>query len=81
MPTPTCASALRLYVGNTGSESVHQHRSSTDNGTLIHTLTEALRRERTTNREQVHDLQQRLAAAHGELPRLRRCLQEHGIQP
>jgi len=54
---------------------------STDNSTVIHALTEALRRERTTHREQVRDLEQRLASAHGELLRLRRRLQEHGIQP
>ncbi|MFD0271741.1 DUF6262 family protein [Streptomyces sp. NPDC127106] len=50
---------------------------STDDGTVIHTLTEALRRERTTHRERVQELEQRLAAAHGEILRLQRVIQAH----
>ncbi|MFE0458764.1 DUF6262 family protein [Kitasatospora sp. NPDC058965] len=49
------------------------------NGTVIQTLTEALRRERGTRRDQVRDLEQRLAAAHGEILRLQRRLREHGL--
>ncbi|MFF3691700.1 hypothetical protein [Streptomyces sp. NPDC002187] len=37
---------------------------SADDGTVFHTLTEALRRERTVHRERVQELEQRLAAAH-----------------
>ena len=51
---------------------------STDDGTVIHALTEALRRERTTHRERVQELEQRLAAAHGEILRLQRRLRERG---
>ena len=46
---------------------------------MIQTLTQALRRERSTRREQVHELQQKLAAAHGEILRLQRRLREHGL--
>jgi uncharacterized small protein (DUF1192 family) len=38
-----------------------------------------LRRQRTTYREQVQELEQRLAAAHGEILRLRRRLSERGL--
>jgi hypothetical protein len=48
-------------------------------GTVVHTLTAALRQERTAHRERVNDLEQRLAAAHGEILRLRRALNEHGL--
>lgn len=54
---------------------------SADDGTVIHTLTEALRRERTTHRERVQELEQRLAAAHGEILRLHRVIQSHGPRP
>ncbi|GLW75487.1 hypothetical protein Kpho02_77840 [Kitasatospora phosalacinea] len=54
---------------------------SADDGTVIHSLTEALRRERAARRKHVQDLERRLAAAHGELLRLCRRLQELGIQP
>ncbi|MFD0403856.1 DUF6262 family protein [Kitasatospora sp. NPDC127116] len=48
--------------------------ATNSDGTVIQTLTQALRHERTTRREQVRDLQQRLAAAHGEILRLQREL-------
>ncbi|WP_327248982.1 DUF6262 family protein [Streptomyces sp. NBC_01320] len=54
---------------------------SADDGTVIHTLTEALRRERATHRERVQGLEQRLAAAHGEILRLQRVIQSHGPRP
>ncbi|MGX1911933.1 DUF6262 family protein [Streptomyces phaeochromogenes] len=54
---------------------------SADDGTVIHTLTEALRRERTTHRERVQELEQRLAAAHGEILRLQRVIQSHSPRP
>ncbi|MFF2132073.1 DUF6262 family protein [Streptomyces olivochromogenes] len=50
---------------------------SADDGTVIHALTEALRRERATRRERVQELEQRLAAAHGEILRLQRVIQSH----
>ncbi len=49
-------------------------------GSVIHTLTEALRRERRDNRQRAHELEQRLAAAHGEILTLRRTLREHGLE-
>jgi hypothetical protein len=57
-----------------------QDEQASGNGTLVHTLTATLRRERTAHRESVADLEQRLAATHGEILRLRRKLQEHGLQ-
>ncbi|MFI1370342.1 DUF6262 family protein [Streptomyces griseochromogenes] len=56
-----------------------QQEPSADDSTVIHTLTEALRRERTTHRERVQELEQRLAAAHGEILRLQRQLREQGV--
>ncbi|MGW2184095.1 DUF6262 family protein [Streptomyces sp. NPDC001732] len=53
--------------------------ASNHDGTVIHTLTESLRRERATHRERVRELEQRLAAAHGEILRLQRRLGERGI--
>jgi hypothetical protein len=44
---------------------------------VIHSLTETLRRERTTHRERVQEIEQRLAAAHGEILRLQRVIQSH----
>ena len=46
---------------------------------IVHILTEKLRRERDTRRTTVSQLEEQLAAAHGELLRLRRLLQQHGI--
>jgi len=48
---------------------------SADDGTVIHTLTEALRRERTAHRGRVQELEERLATAHGEILRLQRVIQ------
>lgn len=47
---------------------------------IVHVLTTKLRQERTARRTAVQDLEQQLAATHGELLRLRRLLQQHGIQ-
>ena len=46
---------------------------------IVHILTEKLRRERDTRRTTVSELEEQLAAAHGELLRLRRLLQQHGV--
>ncbi|MFF4384476.1 DUF6262 family protein [Kitasatospora sp. NPDC001547] len=54
---------------------------ATDDGTVIHSLTEALRRERAAHRERVQELEQRLAAAHGEILRLQRQIRERGDVP
>jgi hypothetical protein len=50
-----------------------------DNSDIVHILTEKLRRERGARRTSVSQLEEQLAAAHGELLRLRRLLQQHGI--
>jgi hypothetical protein len=51
----------------------------TDSSDIVHILTEKLRRERDGRRTSVSQLEEQLAAAHGELLRLRRLLQQHGI--
>jgi hypothetical protein len=50
-----------------------------DTSDIMHILTEKLRRERDTRRITVSQLEEQLAASHGELLRLRRLLQQHGI--
>jgi hypothetical protein len=50
-----------------------------DGSDIVHILTEKLRLERDTRRTTVSQLEEQLAAAHGELLRLRRLLQRHGI--
>src|SRR5206468_12802245 len=46
---------------------------------IVHILTTKLRQERDTRRAAVSELEQQLAAAHGELLRLRRLLHQHGV--
>jgi hypothetical protein len=46
---------------------------------LVHSLTLKLRDERAARRTALTDLEEQLAAAHGELLRLRRLLQQHGV--
>jgi hypothetical protein len=53
-----------------------EHADSSD---IVHILTGKLRRERDARRTSVSHLEEQLAAAHGELLRLRRLLQQHGI--
>jgi hypothetical protein len=50
-----------------------------DDNDIVHILTAKLRQERDARRAAVQDLEQRLAVAHGEILRLRRRLQQHGI--
>jgi hypothetical protein len=52
---------------------------SSGDGSVIQTLAEPLRRERSTNREYVKELEQRLAATHEETLRPRRQAAEHGL--
>ena len=47
---------------------------------VVDALTIKLREERAARLAAVRDLEDKLAAAHGELLRLRRVLQKHGIQ-
>jgi hypothetical protein len=46
---------------------------------IMHILTARLRQERDTRRTAVSELEEQLAAAHGELLRLRRLLQQHDL--
>jgi hypothetical protein len=48
-------------------------------GDIVHILTSRLRQESNARRTAVSQLNEQLAAAHGELLRLRRLLQQHGI--
>jgi hypothetical protein len=45
----------------------------------VHILTTELRHERDARRTAVSDFETQLAAAHGELIRLRRVLNQHGV--
>ncbi|MGH3305617.1 MAG: DUF6262 family protein [Streptosporangiaceae bacterium] len=49
-----------------------------DDSDLVHSLTVKLREERAARRSAVADLEEQLAAAHGQLLRLRRLLQQRG---
>ena len=49
-------------------------------GNVVHVLAAKLREERAARRADATELEHRLAATHGELLRLRRLLQQHGIQ-
>jgi hypothetical protein len=48
---------------------------------IVDSLTARLRQERTARLAAVRELEDKLAASHGELLRIRRILQQHGIQP
>jgi hypothetical protein len=50
-----------------------------DGSDIVHILTSRLRQESNVRRAAVSQLEKQLAAAHGELLRLRRLLQQHGI--
>lgn len=50
-----------------------------DDNDIVHILTARLRQERDARRTAVSELGEQLAAAHGELLRLRRLLQQHGL--
>ena len=63
-----------------GTSRPAQPETRDPDGSVVHVLTAKLREERAARRTIVQDLEQRLAAAHGELLRLRRVLQQHGLQ-
>lgn len=46
---------------------------------IVHVLTLKLRQEQATRRAAVTQLEEQLAAAHGELLRIRRLLHQHGV--
>lgn len=50
-----------------------------DGSDIVHILTSRLRQESDARRTAVSQIEEQLAAAHGELLRLRRLLQQHGI--
>ncbi len=52
----------------------------TSDGSIVHVLTARLRDERAARRTAERDLEQRIAAAQGEILRLRRIMQQHDIQ-
>ena len=72
--------SLRTQQAAKGPFRPTQPETSDPEGSVIHILTTKLREERAARRTAEHDLQQRLAAAHGELLRLRRVMEQHGIQ-
>ena len=54
--------------------------SSQADAGMVDVLTGKLREERAARLTAVRDLEEKLAASHGEMLRLRRLLQQHGIQ-
>ncbi len=54
--------------------------ANADSG-IVHALTARLGQERAQRLTATRDLEQQLAAAHGEMLRLRRLLQQHGLEP
>jgi hypothetical protein len=73
--------SLRAQQAGQAPASSSGSAPAADGSSIVHVLTAKLRDERAGRRTAVHDLEQQLAAAHGEILRLRRLLQQHGIQP
>ncbi len=71
---------LRAQQAAQAPARAHQASPAEAEGNVVHALTARLREERAARHAAVDDLEQRLAATHGELLRLRRILQQHGIQ-
>ncbi len=74
-PAPTQGQAQ----AETGIARTETGIARTETG-IVDVLTTRLREERAARLAAVRDLEERLAASHGELLRLRRILQQHGIQ-
>jgi hypothetical protein len=72
--------ALRQQASQTPNAPAEPNPTET-NSNIVHVLTAKLRAERDAHRAAVQNLEQQLAATHGEILRLRRVLQQHGIQP
>lgn len=72
--------SLRAQQAAKTEEAPARTEAAETSGSLVSLLTRKLHEERAARRAAVQDLEQRLAAAHGELLRLRRQLQQHGIQ-
>lgn len=72
--------SLRTQQAAHGPSRTARPETSDPGESIIQVLTTKLREERAGRHAVVQDLEQRLAAAHGELLRLRRVLQQHGLQ-
>ena len=72
--------ALRARQAAKAPAAPAEPSSSHANAGVVDALTARLREERGARLAAVRDLEDKLAAAHGELLRLRRILQQHGIQ-
>lgn len=68
---------LRSQQTNT-TTGARTHATSTDSG-IVHALTRRLRDEHARHVGIVGELERKLAAAHGEMLRLRRLLDQHGV--
>jgi len=69
----------KLRAQQAGRPAPEPAPAAADNDDIVHILTTRLRHERDARRTAVSDLETRLAAAHGELIRLRRLLNQHGV--
>ena len=69
---------LRAQETAAASQPDRQAPAGTEND-LVHSLTLKIREERAARRTAVTELEEQLAAAHGEMLRLRRLLQQHGV--
>ena len=72
--------SLRAQQAAKTQETPARAEAAEAGGSIVSVLTKKLHQERAARRAAIQDLEQRLAAAHGELLRLRRRLQQHGIQ-
>lgn len=68
----------KLRIQQTARPAREPAAATEDHNDIVHILTVKLRQERDARRTAVSDLETQLAAAHGELLRLRRLLHEHG---
>jgi Family of unknown function (DUF6262) len=77
-------SDLRQRIETLRTQQTTQPRAQNDpshaDGNIVHALTLKLREEQASRRAAIHDLENRLAAAHGEVLRLRRILQQQGVR-
>lgn len=69
----------KLRTQQTARSAPQPAATAADHDDIVHILTTKLRQERDARRTAVTDLETQIAAAHGELLRLRRLLNQHGI--
>ncbi len=72
--------SLRTQQDTRASAPTDRPSPDDSNGNIVHVLTAKLREERAARHTAVKDLEEQLAATHGEILRLRRVLQQRGIQ-